>query len=492
MKDAFSWSLVYVYPVLLWTLLSCWLLSAGHSLNRLRRRAEAAHPGAWTLALGLVFLALILRLARPGVHRVFYDEFEHLDAARHLAATGAFAETLVGGLPSWDVLRAPTWPGGHHAALATVLRVFGPDARAAFAFSAALGALAVLLVFWAAFEAFRDARGALAAAAAWAVLPLALRWSSAADLTSSSVFWIAACLAAIHSRENEPDGHSDLFAALTLSYAVQIRPENAVLIVYALFVLTKRSLAVPSLLGFLVPLGLAISNRSSGLPGYASGDTSFLSNLSRQLVPNLRYLAAPGILSLLFVPGVLVGLRRRPARAMLALALAFLLAYSCFYRGRFDAAAEDRFALSVALPLGVAAAAGFAQAAGTAAALALALSFLAPARPEPGPPAESILAASPAVAAAPAGAVVIAFNPSAARELFHRPAVWAPLVLGNAAAFEKSRAGSAPELLLFKDWAWRARPAQSAALEAALSRRYAARPLAEEGSASLVLLTPRY
>jgi hypothetical protein len=479
------------YPFALFGLLAAWAALLPSALARLRRRLARARPGTGFLLAAVVFGAVALRFAEPGIHRVYYDEFEHLDAARTLASTGRFAETLAGGLPGWDVLAAPSWPGGHHAALAAVFRLLGSSTAVAFGWSALLGGLAPLFVFWAALELGADERGALAAAFAWAVSPLALRYSAACDLTSPSIFWISVALAALHAREAEPGPAADAFAALSLAYAVQVRPENVLLIGYAALALRRRALLLPALVGAAFPAAIAVLNRGAGLPGYSAQTTAPLAALARQLPGNIGFLAASLGFSLILAPAVVVGARRPAVVRLALLSAAYLALYSCFYRGRFTAGTEDRYALSVMLPLTVAAAFGLGRGPLPAALLLAGLAWRGPGGPDP----ESARAerfAAEARASLPADALVIAFNPSAARELLARPAAAAQLALEDQDGFEAqiARAGS-PPLVLFEDWAWRWSPGPAAELRARLGARYDETPLITDGVDAVVALSPR-
>ncbi|HEX4047162.1 MAG TPA: hypothetical protein VH309_04985, partial [Elusimicrobiota bacterium] len=204
--------LTRIYPALLAALLAAWLVLLPFALGRLRRRLAAARPRTGLLLLLLVAGGLVLRLAVVHPARlVFDDEFEQLDAARQLASSGVYAETVVGGLPGFDVLAPATWPAGHPVALAAVLRVFGPGTGVAEAWSAVLSSLIALWVFWAALELFGDERGALAAAFLWTAGPLVLRYAGAVDTTTPSLFWCAAALAALAARESEPGAVLDAF-----------------------------------------------------------------------------------------------------------------------------------------------------------------------------------------------------------------------------------------------------------------------------------------
>ncbi|MBI2787434.1 MAG: hypothetical protein HYX59_02015 [Elusimicrobia bacterium] len=467
------------YPAALALLLAAWLALLPGALGRLRERAG--------FLLGAVLLAaLALRLAAGGSHLVYNDEFEHLDIARHLASSGRFVETLAGGLPGYDVVARPTWPGGHHVALAAFMKLGG----GAFLWSALLSSLSVLFVFWAALELCDDERGALAAAFTWAVLPLAVRYGRATDLTSSSVFWVAASLAALHAREKEP--RLNAFAAVTLAYAVQVRPENALLIGYAALIRAPLAVYAPALIGAFIPASIALANRADALPGYSAATTAPLSHLARQLGPNLAFLASRAEFLLLLVPAALAAVTRRPAARLAALSAALFLLYGCFFRGRFDTGTEDRYALSILLPLAVASAPVLAGAAIPAVLLAAGLAFAAPAPPEAEHEASRRFLEKSA-RLIPERSFVAAFNPPFVREVAGRPAAAPFLLLEDLPAFEARRAsvGADPRLVLYKDWAWRSRPEDAARLEKALGAGYDASALADNGLDSLVLLTPR-
>ncbi len=492
MKAQLSYFLASVYPKLLWLALAAWVALLPIALGRLRRLLAATKPRTGALFSVMLLVALALRLAAGPAHRVYDDEFEHLDIAHHLAVSATFSETLVGGMAGYDVRARPTWPGGHHAALAVVFKLFGGTAYAAFAWSALLSVLSALFVFWAALELFEDERGALAAAFAWAVLPLLVQYARASDLTSSTVFWCAAALAALHSREKEPGPGLDMFTAITVAFAVQVRPENVLLLGYALLLRVPAKILLPGLLGAAVPAGIALANHADALPGYSAATTAPFSHLTRQFLPNLRYLASRAEFWPLLLPAAFAAFTRRPAARLAALSAAYFLLYGCFFRGRFDNGTEDRYALTAVLPLAVAAAAALPPAAVPAALLAAGFAWNA----TPAPAAEheaSRRFLERSTRLIPQHAYVAAFNPPFVREVAGRPVVWAFLLLEDLPAFERERArvGAAPELVLYKDWAWRSRPAEAARLESKLAAGYASSPLADNGLDSLVLLTPR-
>lgn len=479
-----------LYPATLSVLLAVWLGLLPWAAARLRHKLAAAKPGTGALLAALVLGALVVRVALVApAHQVYFDEFEHLDAARHIASNGVFAVTVVGGLPSWDVMTRPTWPAGHHAALAAVMRLAGPAAGVAFAWSAFLSALTVLFVFWAALELFDDERGAFAAAFLWAVSPVVLRYAAACDLTSSSLFWCACALAALHAREHEPSPALDAFAAVSLAYSVQVRFENVLLLPYAAAVCTRRVLIVPALLGLFFPASIVWANHAEALPGFAR--LTPWANFARQSPSDLAYLASPAALGLLLLPALAFCARLAPSRRLFDLAAAYFVVYASYYHGLFDSGSDDRYALSVLLPLTVAAAPGLATMSLPACLLAAGLAWGGPALPDvEHDSARRFLERSAKLV--PETAFVVAFNPSFAREAAKRPAASPFLILEDLPAFEResARVGSAPELALYKDWAWRSRPEVAARLEQALRRGYDAKVVASNGLDSLVLLSP--
>ncbi len=476
------------YPLFLFALLAAWAALLPSALSRLRRRLSRARPGTGYLLCAIVVGALALRFCQPRVHRVYDDEFEHLSAARTLARTGRFAEELVGGLRGWNVFQAPAWPGGHHAALAAVFRAFGDSTAVAFDWSALLGGLTVLFVFWAALESGAEERGALAAAFAWAVSPLALRYAAACDLTSSSLFWCAAALASLHARESEPSLASDAFAALSLAYAVQVRPENVLLLGYAALTTGRRAWILPALAGAAFPASIALLNRAMGIPGYSAETTNAFSNLQRQLPSNIAFLASALGFALVIVPAALLAAARPAVRRLALLSAFFIIVYSSFFMGRFDAGGADRYALSVILPLTVAAATGLARAPLPAVLLLAGLAWRGPGGPDP-ERARAERFAALAKASLPPGTLVIAFNAPAARELLDRPAADAHLVLENDEDFflHVAQAGS-PPLAFYEDWAWRWNPGPAAELRRRFDARYVETPAADDGVDSVVLL----
>jgi len=482
------------YPRLLWVMLAAWAAAAAAALPAWRRRAGDAGLLA---AIALAVLAAYPRLDATRAHRVYYDELEHLDAARNLADHGRWGGTLLGGLPGRSLLTRPTWPGGHHAELAVFWRVFGGSEDAAFDLGAMMSSATGFFLVLAGACAFGP-RAGLLAGGLWAALALSWRWAGTTDLCTPAAFWAAAALAGLALQRAEDSAAARAFAALGVAYAVQVRFENALLLPFAWAVWRgpRRALLLP-ILAFVFPASLAVRNAHFSLPGFNEGPASALASLRENLPFNLAALAAvPG--AFLLAPGLAAAPFRKEGRACLALAAAYLLVYSAFFRGRFEW--QERYMLGVLVPLLAAAGTGWdlllpRTPSSTLALLAPFLAFNAAAPevpPLPGPSASAELLRS-AAAEIPGGAYVLTFTPPAARVLTGRPAADIHYVLENRTDFERERAadGAAPQLALWKDWAWRGKHAETRELEAWLSKRYEARSVARSGDDEVVLLSPR-
>lgn len=483
------------YGPLLWTLGACWLAAAPAAFKRLTRRLDDAPSGTAAKLVAVTALALAARLwlVESG-HRVYFDEFEHLDIARALAAGAGFVETLAGGLASWDAKSLPTWPGAHHAGLALALKLAGPSAAVAFAWSALLSTASVPLVFWAALELFDDAAASLLAALLWALCPISLAYAGACDLTSSSLFWSAAALAGLAAARRDPACAA--FGAFAAALAAQTRFENALLPLATVWALprARRAWALPGLALLAIPAGLALTNARLGLPGFASGAAGGAAgNALRHLGPDLVFLLSP---ARAWAPAACLGLvacvRRREARGLALLAGAYLLAYASFFRGDFSRGTEDRYAASVLLPLAIAAAAAPPALRGAAALLTVGLALM---RPLPGLPPEHEAMRRFAVEAGalvPADAVVLAFNPPFAAETLHRPVAAAQLALEDLPRLEaeRARAGARPELYLLKDKAFRMSGEAGPRLMRLLETGYRAEVVAATGEDALLRLSP--
>jgi hypothetical protein len=440
---------------------------------------------AFAAAVLLACAGAALAASRHSGHRVYMDEFEHVDIAANVARGGLFGESLAAGRPDLSVVATPTWPGGGHVLWSWFFKAWEPSEALASAVNLGLGAATAVLLFVLCARGFGDPAAGLIAAAAWAFLPLRHAYAGTTELTAPSLFFQAAAYLAAILCAQAPDPTARGLAVLAACLAAHARFENGLLLPLALAFLGRRpeerARLWPwgALAGLLILPVAAIArlNAAHSLPGFSGGLTAAALNLKRQLAGDLIYLARLPAGALLL--GLLGWARRdkseRPAALFLAgAAVLYLLAYASFFRGDFGAASEDRYALSALMPLLVLAALGLAALLRRRAwmgALAAAALFCAwPAPADPGGGFRQMEAFARAAAPVlPEDAPVVAFSPPFVVAATGRAAV-SPYLLLEAGPV-RERVLAAPAVVVFEDWWWARRPEVAGQVRALLAGR---------------------
>lgn len=414
----------------------------------------------------------------------------------NLARLGRFGESLAGGLPDLDILSAPTWPGGYHAALGLIFRILGAEEALAFDFNALAAAVAAGLIYLAGVHLFRRESAGLWAATLWCLLPLQARYAAATDLTVWSTLWLAgSILAASLAARKHSDGAYALLLA-TLALAAHARFENILLAAPCAWFLRREGwspwsrptwkirLLHAAWLASLAPLALLVArNRGLELPGFSDSPAGHLSNLLANIPANILFLLGePAPAALALTAAVTVARTRERGAAWLALvALAYFLVYASFFRGRFSQGSEDRYALSVLLPCALLAGHGFSLLTGVrplgqllSAVAALGLFVAALLKPDGGP-AEQFAAEDGCLRKygpiLPPQAYVISYSVPAVLVAAGRPAVSPYLLLEHSGPGLPAFLSGHP-LFLFRDFWWDKRPRDSERLEALLRRDF--------------------
>lgn len=367
--------LAEVYPLLLCGLLFAWtclLIKVRGDFSRLFR--DLGGSATWGgLALSLAAFLLARSLHTPG-HRVFEDEFEHIDIAQNVLRMGTFGESLAAGRPGHEQLELPTWPGLHHAALAAAFLALEPTEETAYLWSGLLGAASVLLLFLLTLTCFQSRAAAFAAAWVLALHPLHLRYSAAADTTPISAACLLIYLLSLRLLAETKSPLSYAFSLASLLLAMHARFENALLAPLGLLYLHRQGVAHPkgrrlvlSVAVFCVMMfpitALVVNNHRQNIPGFGANASETLASLISHLPGNIAFLVSgPGGPPVLFLTlSGLALLPRRHSIAAISVTGAFLLAFSAFFRGDFAAQSQNRYAMITVLPLLPLAGGGFLQ-----------------------------------------------------------------------------------------------------------------------------------
>ncbi len=454
------------------------------SLGALAARRRS--PGLLVLFLALAGLALRLFAVAPA-HRVFYDEYEHLDLARNLAERGRFAGTMasIPGLLTVD--RLALWPPLAHLHYAALFLLKGFSEHSVYILNAVLSSLAVLAV------------GGPVAAAVIAFSSTAVMYAATADLASVALLWGALAWVAMLRTEDDASPLSLWAAALTVSAAMHARPDGFVLLPPLLVMLSKhgRKALPPALLAsvsVLPLLVLAYVSRTAGQDAYGEAAAPILARLPRQAWENILHFLAPERLVLLGLAagGFWAAKEKRGSWALVLGCSLYFLIYAAFANSAFSRGSGDKYALQLILPLALLA--GSASFAGVPAVLAL---YAALGLSSITPPRDVGYAASDAFLRKlgpllKEGPPVLTFVPPAPRAVGDASVVHPRLLL------EQGPAKLDPDgkgFLLIRDEAAAFRPEDAAALDALVKGLYEEKVLLSETAGgrdrSLSHLTPR-
>lgn len=180
---------------------------------------------AWTRRafLALWAAASLLRLFwSPRLPQVYFDEFNFLEAARHLLMWGTYQ---LPGLPG-DTPEGLPVPPGLSFAIFLSYRLLGVQAENAFLVNQVLSCLSLALMFGVAWLLFARPLPALAAVLGLAVLPVHLRMAASASLEPGSAFFVLLTLLALLAYRSRRQPLLLYLAAVSGGWMMNWRMEN--------------------------------------------------------------------------------------------------------------------------------------------------------------------------------------------------------------------------------------------------------------------------
>ena len=327
--------------------------------------------GAAVLATvaGLAALLARLYLVEPG-HRVFYDEYEHLDLAWNLAERGVFAGTMANIPGELTVDRLPLWPPLAHLHYAVLFLIQGYSEQAVYGLNIALSTLACLAAAAASYALFGLPWAAGLTALLLALSPVSMSYAATADLSSVCLLWTALAWLAVFRAGKDPSKRKLWAAGLTLAAALHARPDGILLLPPFLWLLSKhgKKAAGPMAAAALSSLPLfylAWSARAAGHDGYGDELFTLFSRIPLQGAENLWFFLKPGSPRPLLLAAAVWGFwllrRERPVRALAASAGLYFLLYAAYPTSAFARGSGDKYALSLELPLAILAGLGAAK-----------------------------------------------------------------------------------------------------------------------------------
>jgi hypothetical protein len=349
-------------------------LSLRHRLNR---------PG---VALLLILLAglLLVSLAAPQLHRIYYDEDIYANMGQNIAYTGQTGMANYGTFEygeyfvNWLLYNKD--PSGWPFLIGLVFQLFGTDETYAFYLNNLLFAGGILIVFFITRTVAGGWFAGLAAALIYSLIPHNLIWSNTiAAENPAAVFGGLAVLCALVWLRSRETRHLFLLAAV-LPFAAAMRPESAMIGLWALAAaavnlfssasagpgplrphpFTTRVFWAMGLVSFALAIPLiwhfhAMSGQSWGAEGAKFATAYFLKNLAANGFYYLNNTGFPVLFTLLAAVGLAARKDKRLLPVLLIL-LWFLLFWGIFlffYAGSYKYGADVRFALVSFMPLAV-------------------------------------------------------------------------------------------------------------------------------------------
>jgi hypothetical protein len=359
------------------------LAEEGEGKAALPRRHRLNRPGIYLLMI-LIAGLLLVTLAAPQVHRIYYDEDIYANMAQNIAYTGQTGMANYGTFEygeyfvNWLLYNKD--PSGWPFLIGLVFQLFGTDETYAFYLNNLLYAGGILVVFFIARILAGGWFAGLVAALIYAFIPHNPVWSNTISAENpAAVFGGLAVLCTLVWLRSRETRHLFLMASV-LPFAAVMRPESAMIGLWALAAAAVNLFsAAPSHSGPLRPhpfatrvfwaMGLisfalaipliwhfyAMSGQSWGAEGAKFATAHFLKNIAPNSVYYVNNADFPVLFTLLAVVGLAAG-RKKELLPRLMILLWFLLFWGIFlffYAGSYKYGADVRFALVSFMPLAV-------------------------------------------------------------------------------------------------------------------------------------------
>jgi hypothetical protein len=358
--------LVYIYPLYLKLLLGMIFLLSALSVNCISSCFKNIPRSIWLLLLFVLALSVLIRSAfLPHIHRVYWDEYYHINLAQNILSSGNFYTCLSGDDISCEVAKASEWVPGFHVALSFVFQFFGDSADNAFLFNIGVSSLSIFVFFLLFQLIFNNPAYALIAAGVWSLVPAHLTFSTNASTDISSVFCILTVLLFWNIFLRKRSLRVFLLFIATLSYTVNTRIENVLLLVpllidlyhhrASLTQLSKRIgygsgilIFISSLIPYLVMVwDIAFHQPTSTVWGMGMENKAdlFIQNLFNNAFFFFNYSYSHIVLSVLSIFGLYVSYKRSKRFFVFYsyLFILFFLAYSSYFLVRISDATLPQF-----------------------------------------------------------------------------------------------------------------------------------------------------
>lgn len=384
LKEQLKWVSPLVLEINFFLILVGLIINLGAFRNVLGAVSRRSLVMLLTIAVGATLIAAFVA---PKTHRIFYDEDIYLNIAQNIANLKKAGMCNEGGNLYGeyfcDRLEYNKEPSGWPYLASVLFRIVGTSHRACFLMNNIFWGLSVLVVFFTGFLLFRDERAGLFGSLLFGLIPEGLIWSNTTAVEPSATLLAGIALLSVVFFVKNPEGKALFLAVVLVPFACQFRPESALIVLPAAFILVsmkpkellnQRFYAFTLVLLILLTPHLLHLYAVKGEGWGAAGGRKFaLIYLNENFwVNSLFYIKNnqfPLLVTILFFVGI--GLPRFSAtrQSFLWKEKGFLLSwfvtfwgiFLIFYAGSYKYGADVRFSLVSYIPMAILAGFGAAE-----------------------------------------------------------------------------------------------------------------------------------
>lgn len=350
---------------------------------KMTRLRNLHRPGIYLLVILIVGI-LLVTLAAPQVHRIYYDEDIYANIGQNIAYTGQTGMANYGTYEYGEYfinwLSYNKDPSGWPFLIALVFQIFGTNETYAFYLNNFLYAGGIIIVLFIARIIVSAWFAGIIAALIYALIPHNLVWANTIAAETPAAFFgglaVLCTLVWLRSREAR---HLFLLAAV-LPFAGAMRPESAMIWLWVLAVVSMNLFSdtthqsglhhphpfstwvfwAMGLISFALTIPLiwhfyVMNGQSWGAEGAKFAITYFANNIETNGFYYLSNADFPVLFTLMAMVG-LTSMRKRGSLLVLIILLWFLFFWGIFlffYAGSYKYGADVRFAVLSFMPLAV-------------------------------------------------------------------------------------------------------------------------------------------
>jgi len=361
-------------PIFLFVNFSLIIILFLANFKEIKKQFKNVKKYSWIFLIAVFFLGFILRMyIAPHTHKVFFDEDIYLDTSKEILARGKGSLCNYGdanGCYEYDLMK---WPNGYPFVLTIPFLIFGISETVAFNFTALLGSLSVVIIFFIGYLFSKNEKIALFSALLFALIPVHIMWSGTTASEPILVFFTLLSIFFFMLSFKIQKMRMNALALMVLSYAMQIKIEGGMLLPLIAFIIllfdmnwvkklrNYRFLLLWILFFILITPYLIHSYYFSKYdPWGAEGKKFGLEYLQKNMSDNVGFWIAgypsiehPFLFTIFALVGLIYSFKkyRKTCLFLLIWFGSFFLLYAFFYAGSVRYGVDVRYALSEYPPL---------------------------------------------------------------------------------------------------------------------------------------------